>query len=178
MVVIKDGNTGNVAKVTAENMLRTYSVTEAEIAHVSEEEGLAFSWSNVSYDYDALDTILLVKNTSATKKLIIDKVIISADVATVAVLHLPACATPTGTAVIGVNLRRDSGNVADATAIGDETTNTQANIIKNFQLLAATDTVYDTQGSIVLGQNDCIAVDFVTNGAVCYATFDGHYHAA
>lgn len=175
---IEDGTgSGNRARVTNGKMLRVYAQVESEISHVSEQDGLAFSWSNVSYDYDAGDTILLLKNTSPTKSLIIDAIEVGGDAATIAIAHFPVCETPTGTAIVGVNLNRQSGKVAEAVAKGDESTNSLGDIHRNLYIVAAQSKAHPTKGAIVLGLNDCIAIDFVTNGAACYCSIEGYYHA-
>ena len=56
--------------VTNENKLRTYATTESEVSYESETNQRAYTWSNVSYNYTAGDTILLVKNTNSTDNLI------------------------------------------------------------------------------------------------------------
>lgn len=174
---IQDG-TGNGfwARVTREFMLRVYAQVESEISHVSENDGLAFSWSNVTYDYDAADTILLVKNTSPTRNLIIEDIVYGGDTATIVTIHLPTCDSPTGTAIVATNVKPKSGATAEATAIGDETTNAQANIYRNFFIGAAESKVYNTEGAVILGLNDCIAIDFVTNGAAAYCSITGYFH--
>jgi len=127
---IRDGSgKGYLAHVTSENKLRTYATTESEISYESETNKRAYTWSNVSYDYAAGDTILLVKNTSSTLNLLIDKIMASGDTATTFTVHCPTCNTPTGTAVTGVNMNRTSSGVADATAKANESTNSQSNIL-------------------------------------------------
>ncbi len=175
--IIDDGmGSGTKAQVSDDNMLRTYAKTESEISHESENHGRAFTWSNVTYDPAAGDTILLIKNTSPTLGLIIQHFSIGSDVNTVATIHSPTCAIPTGTAVTGVNLNRQSGKTAEATAICDETTNSQANVMHNVYVLANTSTPINTEGSLILGLNDCVAVDFVADVGACYVSIKGYYH--
>jgi hypothetical protein len=121
---------------------------------------------------------MLVANESKDRQLVIDKILIGGDTANVATIHSPAYPTLAGTAVTGVNLNRDSNKIADATAIADETGNTQANVISNVYLVAATELQVDVDGAIVLGEHDCLGVDFVTDGAAAYVTIVGHYRDA
>ena len=174
---IKSGvGNGYLVEVTKNNKLRAYCTNESEISYESETNGQAYTWSNVSYNYTAGDTILLIKNTSATKNLLIQTVAVSGDTATTATIHLPNCTTPTGTVVTGVNLNRQSGNTAEATAKADETTNTQANIITTILINGSTTMRCPVEGAIVLGLNDCIAVDFTTDGGAANVTVRGYYH--
>ena len=81
------------------------------------------------------------------------------------------------TAVIGVNLKRASSLLASATAIRDETNNTQANIISRTIITANQSFKIDLNDSVVLGLNNCIAIDFTTDGGACYVTIFGFYHS-
>ncbi len=174
--VLKDGRgTGESAGVNSLGELLTRSTTRSEMETVSQQSGLAFSWSNATYDYAAADTILLVKNTSSVD-LHVEAVLVSGDTATEVVVHSPTTVTsPTGTAVTGVNLNRTSGKTAEATAIADETTNTQGNIISAFRMPANTPVGVGLEGALVLGSGDSVAVDFVTDGAACNVTILGYF---
>ena len=161
--------------VTDKGAAKTDTKTESKMGYASRVDGLAFSWTNVTYDYAALDTILLVKNTSSTKKLIIDSISMASDTATLAVIHFPACSVVTGTSVTGLNLNKSSGNVAEATAVSDETTNSQGDIYHNVYLEALKTKEHLTGDAIVLGQGDCIAIDFVTDGGAAYCSVEGYF---
>ena len=174
-IQIGDGRgSGSLAEVK-NNRLQTKAVTESELHDVSEELGLAFSWTSDTYDYLAADTILLVKNTS-DKNLSIDTIICSGDAATEVIIHRPTTeVTPTGTAITGRNLNQGSANVAEATAIRDETNNSQGNILLSFRIGA--DSPYDIhlEGAIILAKNQSIGVDFVANGAAANVTIIGFF---
>ena len=175
-MLFEDGTgAGYAVKVTKRNRMTVDSVNQPKMSLVSNDDGLAFSWTNASYDYDAGDTIILIKNTSTTHNLIIDDIIIAGDTATIATVHFPVCDTPTGTSITGVNLNRTSGKTADATAIGDETTNSQGPIYHNIFIEANKTYEHDAGDSIVLGTNNCIAVDFVANGTAAYCTIEGFF---
>jgi len=176
--MIKDGKgSGFLAQVNDENKLRTYSTTESEISYESETNFRSYSWTNVTYNYTAGDTILLVKNTSITANLIIDKIVVSGDVETEVVIHSPTCTTPTGTAVTGVNLNRTSSLTASATAKANESTNSQANPIWKGRIDGNSTLNIELHGSIILGLNNCIAIDFTTVGSACNVTILGYYHS-
>jgi hypothetical protein len=173
--MIRDGKgTGSLASVT-DNRLDVSSRAQSRVYYTSRETGLAFTWSNLSYNYDANDTILLIKNTSRVNRLVITHFFLSGDTTTQFVLHSPTCSTPTGTEVIGVNSNRQSAELAEAEAVSDETTNTRANIVGSGFILAGMTLPIDTQGAIILGYNDCIAVDYVTDGGAALVTIGGFY---
>lgn len=175
-MIIYDGTgSGKACKVNVDNMAHTYAVTNPRFADAAARESLAFSWSNVTYNYTALDTILLVKNEDPDRLLRIGPIWISGDSATEFIVHCPVCASPTGTAVTGVNLNRRSNNVAKATAIANESTNSQANVVMRGRGLANFSFNFDFFGSLVLGEDDCLAVDFTTVGAACNVTVLGYY---
>jgi len=135
-------------------------------------------WSWVAtYNPDAGDTILLVQNTSATKKLRIDSVALSSDTSSRYVIHCPATDTsPTGTAVAAVRLSNPTGGgTPPATAKEDETDNTQANIIHEGIVLANTQEVIQYGGGLVLGYLECVAVDLVTVATLAGATIVGWF---
>ena len=91
------------------------------------EDGDAYSWSALTYDMTAKDTILGVENNSSTKDLHIQEIHIQSDTASQFIVHTETGLTVGGTNVVtGVNLNRNSGNAAPATAYDDETGNTAA----------------------------------------------------
>jgi hypothetical protein len=175
-MLIEDGvGSGRRAKVNVDNMLHVYSVTNPRFADAASRFSLAFSWSNISYDYDAGDTILLVKNEDPDRLLRIGPLYASSDAITEMIVHSPACTTPTGTAVTGTNLDRRSSNIAKATAIADETTNTQANVVMRCRLFADFTFGFDFAGALVLGEDQCIAIDFADAGTSASVTIIGYY---
>lgn len=175
---IEDGKgTGNLAEVNVKNLLQTHAVTETELVEEA-ENGNAYSWSNVSYDYAAGDTILLVRNESSTEKLHIDRMRIHGSTATEIVIHCPTVAfTPTGTAVTGVNLNRISGKTASATAKANETQNTQGDVIMRAAIAgsATNSERFDIGEAVILGNGQSIGVDFVSDGSACRVTILGHF---
>jgi hypothetical protein len=175
---IEDGRgNGYLAGITRNNKVRTYTTVETEASFESEANGLCFSWS-ASYDYTAGDTVLLVKNTDTSKDLLIEDISIDCDTNTEVLIHFPEdVETPTGTAVVGTNLNRQSGKAAQAVAKEDETTNSQGPIFGRFFVQANSNSLFlPIRGIVVLGLNDSIAVDYVTEGGACYVNIVGYYH--
>jgi len=174
-MLIEDGaGTGSKARVTPGNRLETAARTNPRIAYISRDDGESYTWSH-QYDHDAADTILLVSNSSTTKKLYIHFVAIGADTATRWTVHSPAYPTLAGSAITAVNINRTSGSTADAEAYGDETGNSQANILVNGMVPANSTVSMFPEGSIILGYHDCIAVDLVTAGTMGTVTIAGYY---
>ncbi len=179
MPVIKDGGTGNTARVNAANQLLVRAIVEPEIEDAS-EGGQAYTWTSGDLDIDAGDTMLLVKNTSDTNFHVTTIVLSGGNVATRYLVHFPSTdVTVAGTTVVGVNLNTGSANVAEATAASDETGNVfaQANVINDVSLLATTSFTLHTEG-ILLAKNKSIAVDQVAESTAGSVTIVGHYEQA
>jgi hypothetical protein len=173
---IKDGvGTGYLAGVDNENRLEVYSTTETEISHESESNERAYTWQH-SYDYDAGDTIILVKNTSPTKNLIIEKILISSDTTTQFVIHFPKDTTLAGTLTTGVNLNRRSNNTADAVAYCNETGNTRGVVMGQATIMANMSVFVPMDGAVILGVGNEIAVDLETAGTFGSVSIRGYYH--
>ena len=136
--------------------------------------GNAYSWSNVTYDSDALDTVLTVCNDHTSLKLYIVRIDFSADAASQFVVHLPAYATWAGTAVTGTNLYAGHANVAVATAYADETGQaTRGSIIGNGSCLASVESQKEL--FVVLSYHKAIGIDIVAAATGTLATFYGYY---
>jgi hypothetical protein len=147
------------------------------IAHNSREDELSFVWVSTTYDYDAADTILLVQNTDSDRDLYLHKATWHGDAASTITFHTTdgTALTPAGTAITGINLNRKSGKVALATAIRDETNNTQGNVIGSFKVEANKWDDWDFDDTIILGNGQSVAADIVTNGAAAVVAFYGFY---
>lgn len=176
------GPNGDYVKVTKYNRLWVDGVAEPRMPHACRYHALAFSWTMVSYDYDAADTLLLVRNDSTTLMLYIEYVWMWADCGgSIVVLQRPtADFTIAGTAVTGVNMHAAGGS-PDATAKGDETGNTQGNIIDvKFHPGSSSPGVNFLQhdGVVALGHHDAVGVDVVTGGDACQCTIHGYFHEA
>ena len=140
--------------------------------------GDSYSWANVTYDYAAADTILLVQNTSTTQTMHIDFFYIQGSTATEIVIHCPTIAfVPTGTAVTGTNMNRTSGKTASSIAKANETQNTQGAVIFRGAIAAAPSDPYVIAmgGALILGYGQSVGVDFVTDGTAARITMIGHF---
>ncbi len=194
MTVIRDPDDWMGAKVNSEGKLRTYSVVEPEFAYFSEHDGNAYSWTAVSANIDTGDTMLYVVNNSTTLRLSIKKIYVWADVVVQFKIHCPAYVTPAGgSVVVGVNLNRQSGAAADATARADETSNvfTAANVIttlRNTHYVRGNgdDLVdiaapgrgqwVDYEGALILGYHNSVAVDIIGESVAFECAVMGYFH--
>lgn len=163
-ILIADGKGGGGPMEVKNNRAQVDSQTETAFEKHA-EVGEAYSWSNVAYDMTAADTIIAVRNTSATKHLHIVRTIMSTGTTTFAQHHVTnASAALAGTAITGVNLNFRSGNVAEADAKGDETTNSsQGTLILTNSVVATFDTVVDWGGALILGTNDSYGIDYTVD---------------
>lgn len=183
MSQIEDGvGKGYKAGVDSENRLYTKSTAHSPIHHISELNGLAYSWTAVSADIDAGDTALLIVNTDPDRSLNIDSLYVWSDVATQFKIHFPVySASFTGTAVTGLNLNRISNKTALASAYADETANVlvAANTVLTLRTNElATDQfgiVMRSIDGIILGYHDSIAIDVVAESAAFECTIWGYY---
>ncbi len=144
------------------------------------EDGDAYSWSALTYDMTAKDTILGVENNSATRDLYIQEIHIQSDTATQFIVHTETGLTVAGTnAVVGVNMNRNTGNVAPATAFDDETGNTAADAYTKRLLtgLCAADgnVILKLNGCVILPNDHFIGVDLTANAAACNVTIIGYF---
>ena len=154
-----------------------YTSQKNHLLHSSVVDGLAYSWTNATYNYDAADTILAVQNTSTTHNLHIDQIWCHGDTTTRVIVHATSedGFTIAGTTVTGVNLNRASSNTASATAKADETGNTQGNIFWAGSIPADNATPVAIGLGIILDLSDAIAVDFTDDGGEALVTIIGHY---
>ncbi len=179
-MIIQDGQGGGYsAGVTSEKRLKVNSVTEPNFLHQNAGHNRGYVWNFPSYNSADADTVMFIRNDSSND-LRIHHVYIYSDAATVITLHtISAGETPAGTAVTGVNLNRNSSDEADATAKQDETGNSSQGTVLHTEYVAAAGalTMLKEDGyEIVLGKNDCIAVDVATGStAVTFGHIVGYY---
>ena len=185
-IQIADG-TGDVnvkAKVNSDNQLHTFNIEHSAMYEASLDGG-AYSWTSITSDIDTGDTALAVKNTSHTRKLVIQTIYVYGDVPTLMKVHCPVPVTLAGgAAVVGVNLNRgEAATLAPAIARSDETATTFA--AGNVIFTAATNETTGDQygvilspfldGAVVLGFDDIIAVDVIGEVAAYECTIAGYY---
>ncbi len=140
-------------------------------------KGDAYVWHTVTYSATAADTIQAVRNTSSTRNLHIEKLVLSTNAAGIAQVHVVlSSAALAGTLVTGVNLNFASGNVAPADARTDETTNSsQGTRITTVDMLADTTLVIEYNGALILDTTDAVAIDYVETTSVPDVSIFGYF---
>ena len=170
------GADGSVAQVS-DHALHTKSQSRFQIAL---EKGDAYSWTSLTYDPDAHDTILGVENSDANRTLYVEKIFFTGDTASQIQVFTAKGTTMTGTAVTGVNLNRNSGKIALASAKADETGNTaQAggyeHLICTHVVAANLITVIEINGGVGLVNGEMIGVDYTTAATAANCSIWGWY---
>ena len=177
-IQIEDGTgTGFKAKVESDNALLVDAHTIPRTAFVSESDGQSYAWISTDATAAAEESIS-VQNTSDDKNLHIQKVIFAGVEATVHAVLLVTGGTPAGTVITGVNLNKASSNTAAATAFGDNavTGSVVGDIIAQAYHQAVGSVTIDFDGSVILGQDDTIAVRTIAGTAgIVYVTIIGFY---
>ena len=174
---IQDGQTGYVAHVTEDNLLRTYAKTEDSISHESFDHESAYIWTG-SKDIDTTDSILWLRNDSTTQNLVITCISVNSNAAGSWFIYCPTGTTADGDTITGVNLNRKSGSVALATCRTDATGATPANYIYYGSNMASQPVCVDFHDALVLGYLDEVAIDITTEPALAQATILGYYATA
>ena len=176
-MILEDGKgSGKKAQVNSQNELQTFSIVETEFLSVNINAEKAFVWDYPSYDYDAGDTVMWLRNDSDLN-LHIHHIVVYSDTATVVQLHKPDNVTATGTPITACNLNFTSGIAEEATAYQDETVGSLGSVIQT-EYVAANGvlTLLKEEGyELVLGRNDIIAVDLVTAGTATFGHIVGYY---
>lgn len=142
------------------------------------KNGLAYSWASEVTDIDATDTILLVRNTSSSYSLCIEKVVIeAANAATEVEIHCPSDTTTAlaGTAVTGVSLNRAYDKTCEALAKADETALSQGAIVDRTYVYANTIKEIDYSGVIELDTNKSIGIDVKAETTAVMAVIWGFF---
>jgi len=176
---IRDGQGhGNLAGVDSGNRLLTSTVSQPMLLQQIETSKTAYIWDFTGYDYDAADTVMFLQNTSSYM-LHINHIYLYSDTSTKVQIHSQnSTTTPAGTSITGSNINRQAADIAEATAIQDETALSQGTVLLTEYITAnAPITILKERGfEILLAKNDIIAVDLVTAGTMCYGHIVGYFN--
>jgi hypothetical protein len=176
-ITISSGGSGEVATVVDSSV----QVREVSRFDQAMADGLAYSWSSLTYDMTAADTILGVEVTTADYDLYIHEIHVTADVAGQVVVHTSSGVTMAGTAVNGINLDRSNTTVcALATAKADETGNGQAAAtysgrVHTTRYAADGVTIIPFNGALIVPYNYMVGVDLAAESAACNCTIIGYF---
>ncbi len=168
-------NSQTLEVIAGSALVRPYGPYQRAIAL-----GNAFSWSSLTYNYTAKDTILGVENNSSALDLYIQTIHITGQATSQWVVHTASGVTMAGgNAVVGVNLNRNSGLVAAATAFDNESGNGGADSYTTRlavgRILASGLITIDVDGGIVLPNDHMIGVDLTTVGTAANVTIIGYF---
>jgi hypothetical protein len=167
-LIIDDGlGSGVSAGVSSDKRLEVSAKSNPRMYYISEDKADVYSWTAVTADLAAGATALYVVNDSPTKLLHIHSVYIYCDVATEYHVHCPAYVAPAGTAVVGTNWNRTSGNLAEATAKANETSNVVTTDVFSSYM--------EFSDAIILGYHNSIAIDIVADSAAFNCTIVGFF---
>lgn len=180
MGLLIKGATGQTAEVNAQGQLVAEAMVKSAFAKAT-ENGDAYSWTAVTANLGAGGTALRVVNQSRDRLLCITKVYTWSDVSTIIKIHCPVPAAWDGTATVGVNLNRHSIKTADASAAGNDT----VNALVDAQVLISLHTnesdtdqfgvSWDFEGALILGYDNCVAVDIVADSGAFNCTVIAYY---
>lgn len=160
------------------------AVTTASEINKAVLRGDAFAWNAISADIGTTDCMLMVRNLSPNRLLVINRIYAWADVAGAYDIHISTNATAfsaggSGTAVVGVNLNTSSAKVADAGGYSDDAGVTQGTIINTLysnELATEVNGIdFVTNDEIILGTNGCIGVDMIAEAAAFECTIIGYF---
>ena len=125
---------------------------------------------------DATDTLLCVINDSASRYLCIEKIIVSAVAAGLIEIGVhDAPGTPAGSAVTPTCLNRTANTTCAASAWEDQTAATTLLNVAEVHVGVGTPTTIEFGGALILGEDDCVSVDIITELAISSATIIGYF---
>lgn len=169
MVRIEDG-TGKsfFVGVNSVNRLDASARVASRAFYISRDQGQVYTVVSEDATAVANEETIYLQNTSPTRNMFIDRILVSPDTASQWRLKFVTGTAAGGSALTPVNLNKTSSNSAEAIARGDGSITglTDDGDIVIFRIAASTSRTIDTQSIIILGQNDAIAVECETNTAV------------
>ena len=174
---IEDGTgSGRAVAVNAVNRLDVSSRSSSREFYVSRDDGQAYSFTS-AFTADTGEEIISIKNTSATKPLFIWRVTLSAANAAVFTTFQVTSGTSGGTPITAANLNLTSANAAEATSYGDAqvTGSLSGTRLLLSRVGAGDEKIINTDGAIILGQNDEIAITYTGSTGLVECTVEGFY---
>jgi len=167
------GKSGNPVEVDSDCRILVDAKSEWLLASL---KGDAYIWTNETAALAGDDTAMSVRNDHSSKNLHIWKVKLHGIAESqVEIYATTAVYTPTGTAVVGVNLNRTTNKVAEATAIYDDTAVAQGGIVERIRIKADTDYEVDFGGAFILGHDQAIGIDLETANSECHVSVWGYF---
>ena len=168
MIIENAGHDGNFgARVTENGRLHTSSRANTRSFYIARDDGQTYLFFS-TFSAATGEVVLHIKNTHTTKKLYIDRMVLSADNnATFSLLGVTA-GTAAGTEIIPVNTNFESGNDAIAEVKGNAAvTGLTTNAVTKIKTQAFDTKDLPIHGILQLGQNDELAISYAgTTGDV------------
>jgi len=175
MVKIEDGTgRGHVAAVNSVNRLQVSARTARRAFYVSRDQGQVYTTLSEDATAVANEETIYLKNTSPTRNVFIDTILISSDVASQWRLKF-VTGTAAGTVITPINLNKTSSNDAEVESRGDGVVTglTDDGDIAIFRVTAGSGIIARPRATIILGQNDAIALECEIN---CAAEIAFEFH--
>lgn len=174
-MIIQDPVNGEAARVTDSNRLQVESESSLRQFFISRDSSQVYH--AISEDATALanEEIFYIQNTSTTKKLFIGNVLVTNDV-NMKFRIKKVTGTASGSAITAENLNLTSSNSPEATIVGNGgiTGLTDDGDILVCRSLAGSSRLINFADTVILGQNDAIAIEIEDNAAV-EITVDFHF---
>ena len=177
MAIIQDGQgkNGN-AGVSSDQRLNVSSRSSNRSFYISRDCAQSYTWVS-TFSACTGEEVIYVKNTSSTLKLYIDSISLSSVNAAVWTIFHVTSGTAAGTTITGKNLNLASSNSADACAKGNASvTGVLAGDTLFLERTGAQEhldiIINDT---LILGQNDEIAITYVGTAGVVETTVKGFF---
>ena len=168
-ISLKDGLTGVVAHINADNRLTVDAASESQLERHSEHNGSAAYWYS-TYSASGGEEILYIQNTEAEKNLHITRVSMSSTVASLwTLIKVNAGLTAGGTKSVYVNPNLSSGVIKQHNSWGGASVTGSIagdTIYHGSMDKVAQADVTNFEGSLILGNGDAIAIALVTSGVV------------
>ena len=178
-----DKNRAHEKAEGSDGRLNVSSRTDGRDYYNSRDQGLTFSTPFCFIGGEAGEFASYYKNTSSTYNFVVSHIMISADVAATFKLWFVSGTAAAGTTVTPTNDNRTKqSNAAPAIAMEGNTAPTGITgltgeaLIENLMTSASSTSEFVTGDTLILGQNDAIAVEYESGStAAIYGTIFGYF---
>lgn len=175
--VIRDPVTQDAALVTADNRLQVESESSQREFFISKNAGQVFHVLSEDAAVGANEEILYIQNTSPTKLLFLGNLIVTSDINIKFRIKKVTGTAAGGSVLLAENLNLTSANAADANIRGNGSVTglTDDGDIFVCRSLAGGSRLVNFGDTVILGQNNAIAVEIETGSSAVEMTLDFHF---
>lgn len=180
-----EGHDKNHKNTNVEIKKGQMAVTTCSAINKATRKGDAYNWNAIlAAGIGATDCMLMVRNLSPNRLLVINKISTWVDVHTAIDVHIGTSSTSysagaAGIAVTGVNLNTSSNKVADANAYSDDDSVGAGDIICTLMTPEAGTNCplieFPTNDGIILGTNGFIGLDLIVDAAAFECNITGYF---